>query len=133
MATTMHGVDPAIIEPRALDTLVRFGGTGLLKSMIKVFLADAPLRIAKARDGATARDAGAVERAMHALKSSAGQMGAMHMVDLCAAGESLAARGQRDELSALVAEVEAEFESARDQLERVLADAMVTDPAADSG
>lgn len=132
MIQATNRIDPAIIEPRALDTLVRFGGKGLLKSMIKVFLADAPLRLAKARESAAA-DVGAVGRALHALKSSAGQMGAMRLMDLCAAGESLARRGEGAPLPALVAEVDAAFESARDQLERVLVDAMETDPIGASG
>jgi HPt (histidine-containing phosphotransfer) domain-containing protein len=129
----MNGVDPGIIDPRALDTLVRFGGTSLLKNMIKVFLADVPPRVAKAREAVTVLDVAAIGRALHALKSSAGQLGALRMMDRCEAGESLARRGEAATLPALVAEVEAEFELARDQLERVLADVMETGPVAGSG
>jgi hypothetical protein len=60
-------------------------------------------------------------------------MGAMRMMDLCATGESLARRGEGAALPGVVAEVEAAFASARDQLERVLVDAMETDPIGASG
>ncbi|MGH7654023.1 MAG: Hpt domain-containing protein [Gemmatimonadaceae bacterium] len=123
MTSTMDGVDSAIIEPQALDMLVRIGGISLLKGMIQIFLTDVPLRLAKAREGVTTTDVVVVSRAMHVVKSSAGQMGARRMMDLCEAGEALARRGEAATLPTLVAEIDAEYELVRDQLERVLADA----------
>ena len=79
--------------------------------------ADAPGRIAGARAGVRADDAGAVARALHAPKSSAGQLGAHHMMACCEAGETLANLGDTTALRAAVADVELAFASVQSQLE----------------
>lgn len=122
------------LDRSALDRLVRFGGSKLLTDMIRIFLTDAPVRIAAARVGASAGDAAAVCRALHALKSSAGQLGAHVMMARCETGERLASLGDRAALHDAVADVEIAFAAARSRLEgnvAALSSALTTSIAVD--
>jgi HPt (histidine-containing phosphotransfer) domain-containing protein len=105
-------------DANALDRLKRFGGGKLLREMIALFLAAAPERIAAARVGHLAADAPAVELALHSLKSSAAQLGAMRLQRLSERGERLAKGRRLDELPILVQELEEELARVRDWLVR---------------
>jgi len=108
--------DSAIHFP-ALALLHRLGGEKLVGEIIHAFTSNAPRLIDAARAGAASGESGQVQRALHSLKSSAGQLGALRMQRLCSEGEMRAARGDRSVLASLVAELDAEFASARVQLE----------------
>jgi two-component system, sensor histidine kinase RpfC len=96
-------------DPEALARLERFGGRKLLHQMVSLFLENASERLSAAEAGIGAGDFIAVENALHALKSSAAQLGAMRLSRLSAQGESMA-RGSTlggrslDELAALLGE-----------------------------
>jgi two-component system sensor histidine kinase/response regulator len=105
-------------DASALDRLKRFGGGKLLREMIALFLAAAPERIAAARHGHLAADAPAVELALHSLKSSAAQLGAIRLQRLSDRGERLAKGGSLSELPILVKELEEELARVRDWLIR---------------
>lgn len=96
-------------DPSALDRLKRFGGGKLLGEMIALFLETAPERIAAARAGVDAADAEAVEMALHSLKSSSAQLGAMRMQRLSEQGEQLARARTLDIVSFIVQDIEEEF------------------------
>jgi HPt (histidine-containing phosphotransfer) domain-containing protein len=87
----------------ALAMLQRVGGDKLVHDVIDVFTVNAPRLISAARAGANSADAAAVFRALHSLKSSAGQLGAARMQQLCDEGEQLAGAGATAPLAALVA------------------------------
>lgn len=95
-------------DPAALDRLRRFGGPKLLGDMIALFLQAAPERLAAARDGLARHDPVAVEQALHALKSSAAQLGATRMQRLSAQAEQVARSGSLAGASDLLAELDAE-------------------------
>lgn len=101
--------DPPPFDPAALERLRRFGGAKLLNEMIALFLAGAPERIAAAQRGTEAGDAPATEMALHSLKSSSAQLGAMHMQRLSAQGEQLARDGDLSMLGTLVRDLDDEF------------------------
>lgn len=103
----------------ALERLSRFGGGKLLSEMIALFLASAPERIAAARDGVDRRDAPAAELALHSLKSSSAQLGALRMQRLSEQGEQLARAGNVDIVGFLVSDLEAELENVRSWLTAV--------------
>lgn len=107
----------ATTDPAALARLTRFGGDKLLGEMISLFLSTAPERIAAARAGVTARDAAAAEMALHSLKSSSAQLGALHMQRLSEEGELLARAGSLEPVSALVSDLEDEFPRVRGWLD----------------
>ena len=93
----------------ALERLHRFGGAALLSQMIALFLEAAPARIAAARAGSAACDAQAVELALHSLKSSSAQLGAMRMQRLSERGEAHARAGTLDAITAIVEELDEEL------------------------
>lgn len=101
--------DLPVTDPAALDRLKRFGGDKLLGEMITLFLAAAPERIAAARTGTQGGDAPATELALHSLKSSSAQLGAMRMQRICEQGEQLARVGDLAIIGSLVQELEEEF------------------------
>jgi HPt (histidine-containing phosphotransfer) domain-containing protein len=115
------GVDAAelpSLDPSALDRLKRFGGAKLLGEMIALFLTAAPQRIGAARAATEAGDAPATELAMHSLKSSSAQLGAMRMQRLCEQGEQLARAGNLLIVGFLVQDLEDEFVRVTEWLER---------------
>jgi len=99
MTTFQH---PATVQlpatdPDALTRLERFGGIKLLDEMIALFLENARDRLAAAAAGLDAGDAAAIENAMHALKSSAAQLGALRLSRLCEQAETIARGGTHTE------------------------------------
>ena len=96
-------------DDAALDRLRRFGGGKLLNEMIGLFVTAAPERIMAARAGVDTGNVAAVEMALHSLKSSSAQLGAMAMQRLCERGEQLARAGTLDGVDRIVADLEEEF------------------------
>ena len=107
-------------DDASLERLKRFGGGKLLGEMISLFLAAAPERIAAARAGLTTGNANATEMALHSLKSSSAQLGAMKMQRLSEAGERLAHGGSLDGIDSIVKDLEYEFPRIQEWLERSL-------------
>ena len=105
-------------DAASLERLKRFGGGKLLSEMISLFLAAAPERIAAARSGLDAKDANATEMALHSLKSSSAQLGAMKMQRLSEAGERIAHTGSLDGVETIVQDLESEFPRIQQWLER---------------
>lgn len=105
-------------DEAALERLKRFGGGKLLGEMISLFLEAAPERLSAARAGLAANDVKATEMALHALKSSSAQLGAMRMQWLCERGEALARAGTLENVADLVRSIEEEFPRVQSWLER---------------
>ncbi|HEX6134850.1 MAG TPA: Hpt domain-containing protein [Longimicrobiales bacterium] len=108
----------AVLSADALERLRRIGGTKLLLDMIALYLDSGPGRIRALLDGAEAGDASRVERAAHSLKSSAGNLGALRLLDAVRALEARAADGGVDR--DLVMRVVREYDASEDALRRVL-------------
>ena len=77
-------------DPDALARLERFGGFKLLDEMIALFLENARDRLAAAATALGAGDTLAIENAMHSLKSSSAQLGALRLSRLCEQAEVIA-------------------------------------------
>ena len=108
-----------ILDDAALDRLRSFGGEKLLKGMIELFVQNAPSRAADAREALDCGDMAALRAALHALKSSAGQLGATTVHQACVAGEELASRGELGACAAHVRRIEDDLPIACRQLETV--------------
>jgi HPt (histidine-containing phosphotransfer) domain-containing protein len=108
-------------DPQALERLRRFGGEKLLGNMIILFLDAVPRRLAAARLGLAQGDGPAVEHELHALKSSAAQLGALRMHRLSQQGEQLARAGTLDALDPILRELDAEAPRVREWLDGVQA------------
>ncbi len=99
-------------DPSALDRLRRFGGDKLLSEMIDLFLAHAGARLQAARSALDAGDVAGVRTSLHALKSSAAQLGAVRLSARCADGEALSERGSTAGLSEIIAAADADLHAA---------------------
>lgn len=86
-----------LIDSDAISRLRDFGGDRLLRGMIELFVKNAPAKGSDARAALDRGDAAALRSALHALKSSAGQLGAATVHRACIAGEELAGRGRLEE------------------------------------
>jgi HPt (histidine-containing phosphotransfer) domain-containing protein len=106
------GSHPAT-DVTALDRLKRFGGGSLLDKMIELFLVAAPERIEAASRAHAAGDAEGAERALHSLKSSSAQLGAVRMQRLSERGERLARAGAPDGMTQLTSALEEELARVR--------------------
>ena len=104
----------------SLERLRRFGGGKLLGEMIALFVEAAPDRIAAARAGLVAGDAKAAEMALHSLKSSSAQLGAMKMQRLSEAGERITHGGSLEGVESIVQDLESEFPRIQQWLARSL-------------
>ena len=113
--STTHA-DFSETDPAALDRLRRFGGNKLLGDMIALFLEAMPQRLAAARSGFVREDAHAVEHELHALKSSAAQLGALRMHRLSEEGERLARAGTLSGIPEILAALDAEMPRVRSWL-----------------
>lgn len=114
----MHAVT-ALLDETALDRLRGFGGDKLLHGMIELFVTHAPTRAADAREALDCGDAAALRSALHALKSSAGQLGAVSVHEACVAGEELASRGELSECAAHVERIESDLPRACQKLDAI--------------
>lgn len=94
---------PDAVDAAAIARLRGFGGDDLVARMVEIFAATAPGRLDDAHHAATAGDCAGVRAALHSLKSSAGQLGAVSLAQLCEEGEAEAARGNATALPELVA------------------------------
>ena len=113
-----QGVEQSATDDAALDRLRRFGGGKLLNQMIELFITTAPERIQAARSGVDAGNAPAAELALHSLKSSSAQLGAMQMQRLSERGEHLARSGTLDGVDRIVADLVEEFARVQTWMER---------------
>ncbi len=103
------------IDAVALERLRRLGGEELIWDMVTLFTSHAESAIRQARDAVAAGDFDGVRRAAHALKSSAGNVGAQQLQDLAGRMEQMAEKGTGD-IQPLMTDLESAYFRARDRL-----------------
>lgn len=86
MTTTPSEAMPAVDELRSI------GGEELVREMMGTFVRFAEVHLTRLHDAAVAADLDRGAMIAHTLKSSARQLGALHLAETCASAE-LAARG----------------------------------------
>lgn len=107
----------------ALERLVRFGGVKLLRGMADIFEESAPERRRVLEEPAESRDADAVRRTVHSLKSSAAQLGALRLSERCSEAEKALAAGADPEVAVrLVHAVATELDEALRWIRRTQAE-----------
>ena len=106
-------VDPAVLERMLEQT---GGGAGLLRSLIRSYLNDAPARIAAIEGGMERGDAAVVARAAHALKSSSANLGATALARMCKELEAHCRDGSTEGAESLARSLSAEFGHVRTEL-----------------
>lgn len=94
------------VDPSALDGLRRFGGDDLLRKLVLLFREQMRIRGEAMRSAAAKGDAQAARQAAHALKSSAAQLGATGLRDICQRVESAAIDGDTAAFTSAIAEID---------------------------
>jgi two-component system sensor histidine kinase/response regulator len=108
-------LDLAVIE--SLRELKDGPDDPIMQELIDLYFEDAPIQIEAIREALTASDALALARAVHAFKSSSGNMGATELHRLLADLEVVARNGDLSKAQEAVAEIIRAFERARAALE----------------
>jgi HPt (histidine-containing phosphotransfer) domain-containing protein len=90
-----------------IETLRIIGGPKLVRELIELFVRYAPERMATARAGIESGALGDAQRAMHSLKSSAGQLGLTALQEACSRGEASAGKADATGAATALAQVEA--------------------------
>jgi two-component system sensor histidine kinase/response regulator len=110
--------DENSLDTAAIARLRKLGGDKFVGDMIDLFFQYAPQRLAAARAAAEAGDLQALDRAVHPLKSSAGQIGARRVEDLATQIERLAMDKQADTIRPLLPKLEEAITQVKPLLER---------------
>ena len=103
-------------ERAALDRLTRFGGTQLVAELVAMYLEDTPKRITTACNALRSRDAVALAKAVHSIRSSSAQLGAEQLAAACELAEDAADEGDLALASARLLDIEDEFAAVKDWL-----------------
>ena len=112
-------IESQILEQAVLDKLKQIGGDKLVSELIGMFLELAPGKIAEVATGAQTGDMETVERAAHSLKSSAGNLGAVALQELCARIEALAENNRAEQVIPLVSPLQEAYDRLQPQLEEL--------------
>lgn len=110
--------DVAHLDPAGLQRLQRLGGDAFVVKMIDLFCSYGAEKVAEAQRAMAAGDLTALAKAVHPLKSSAGNVGAARMQALATRIEELAKQGDLEAVKAFVPELAAEFIVVKVELER---------------
>jgi HPt (histidine-containing phosphotransfer) domain-containing protein len=104
------------LDPAALERLNRLGGDKFVREMIELFLDYAARKLAEARQAQQAGDLKGVQKAVHPIKSSAGNVGAVRMQELATRLETEAESGLAEAVAPDLAELEQAFAVVRQEL-----------------
>ncbi len=112
---------PECLDAEVIKSLLDLGDSDptLFKELVETFLADSPPRLEAMSLAAKAAQAEALERAAHGLKSSAGNMGARILAELCKELEQRGRTGNLEGVEPLVMKAMREFESAGAALRKI--------------
>jgi HPt (histidine-containing phosphotransfer) domain-containing protein len=118
-ATTVLELGPEL-DPQALARLSRLGGSDLVRRMLALFGEYGAARVGDAMAAGEAKDWAAVARAAHALRSSAGNVGASRLLSVATQLEAAAGARRYFAVTGLLRQLKAAFATACEQL-RLLA------------
>jgi CheY-like chemotaxis protein/HPt (histidine-containing phosphotransfer) domain-containing protein len=110
-AVTVGSVPPVTLNRKAHDSIVAIGGNPLLQRIMRLYLETSPALIDALRTAVACRDARALARAAHTLKSSSANIGADRLAQSCRSAETDARADHLDaaagQLDAIVSEYHA--------------------------
>jgi len=113
------GIDESILHD--ILQLSDDGGADLLRELIAIFFAEAPARLDHLRGGIVEGDPSRVNRAAHAMKGGAANIGASRLAGLCGQLEKQARGGHLDGAAAAVGQIEIELQRVHGALARWVA------------
>ncbi len=109
--------NPQSLDTAALQRLKKLGGAAFVIKMIDLFVEYGGSKIAEARAAQTAANIEGVERAVHSVKSSAGNVGARRVQQLAQEIETMTQQKPDEPLEGAIAELEQAFNDAKAELE----------------
>lgn len=104
--------------PEELRMLVDLGDAETVREVLVVFQRDTAIRIQKIRAAIAAADAPQVRAEAHAIKGSAGQVGAMDVSGLCRQIEAAALKQDLGSATGLLPQLDAAFQAVRAAMSR---------------
>jgi HPt (histidine-containing phosphotransfer) domain-containing protein len=115
--------DTRDFDPETLVRLRKLGGDNLIRKLVAVFGEYARDRVGDAVRAGQSGDLDAVARAAHAVRSSAGNVGAVRLLDVATALEHTARAGQTAPIPALLSDLHTAFVATRAYLATALVEA----------
>jgi HPt (histidine-containing phosphotransfer) domain-containing protein len=112
--------EPTILDPAALERLEEWGGPGLTKEIIQLFLEHGPVRLDQIRAALDGEDLEVPERGAHSLKSSAANVGAHHVHMAAGEVELAASQGDLQRVRDLIPGLEEAYAEATRELEVIV-------------
>ena len=109
--------DSRNLNPASLERLHRLGGDSFVCKMLELFLDYAGKKIIEARAAQAAGNFDGVEKAVHPIKSSAGNVGACRIQELAILIETFAREGKIELMADSLDELERAFAAAKPELE----------------
>ena len=112
-----------VLDPAVIDTLRQLtvpGEPDVLTEVLKMFLDEAPPRIARLRNALAAGNIEELQRAAHSLKGSAGNIGATGMFGVCQQLDSLGRSGNIESAGPLIEALDAEFGRVMAEIHRLI-------------
>jgi two-component system sensor histidine kinase RpfC len=117
-----HPAEPAAVDPKALENLKALGkGSDFFERVIRDFITDSEQLLAELDRASVNGDHQAMRQSAHALRSSAANVGAQRIPELCAAIHDLDDKDAAGSGVELVRELKDEFTRVRAELMRDLA------------
>jgi len=104
------------IDPEALKHLMDIGGAAFTVKMIDLFLETGGQRLAEAWDHGKKGDWAGVRKAVHSMRSSAGNFGAQRLFTLAGEIEKMALAGNTAPIPDLLRELETVLDRVQNQL-----------------
>ena len=109
----------APVDLKALDNIRQIqkeGAEDVLAKVIHLYLDSSSKYLEQMREAVCASDAAAMSRAAHTLKSSSGNLGALHLVGLCVKLEEMGRAASTKGAVTVLNEIEAEYARVRESL-----------------
>lgn len=107
------------IDNEAIERLRKLGGNKFVIELIDTFLQHVSQKMEEALTGEREGNPETIERAVHSIKSSAGNLGAQRLQDLAAQIEELAEDRQSKPIHPLMRELEKAFGRVKPLLEEI--------------
>jgi len=108
------------IDRKALERMEEWGGPGMPRKMIDLFMTHTPERLAQLREGIARKDPEVAETGAHSLKSSAGNVGATRLQELCQKAELMAEEKDLGGLEGILSQLEAAYSAACQELDELM-------------
>jgi HPt (histidine-containing phosphotransfer) domain-containing protein len=113
---SMDDSEKTIVDSTAVERLRKLGGDSLVRRMIELFCSHGAAKVDEARECLKRDDLQSFGRAVHSLRSSAGNVGASLLFDLAGRLERLAIENKDSEVRPLFPELERAFQQAAARL-----------------